>query len=108
VYWRERGNLNRCTYKLNFKTMSEFKNIRFFDGLEEISPETASKDKYFATAYNNGAKVLFHSVIDEINAHDATLMINQPVINPNKEKTIWLDNVSLELEQILVAKGVWK
>lgn len=88
--------------------MSEFKNIRFFDGLEEISPETASKDKYFATAYNNGAKVLFHSVIDEINAHDATLMINQPVINPNKEKTIWLDNVSLELEQILVAKGVWK
>jgi hypothetical protein len=88
--------------------MSEFKNIRFFDGLEEVSPETAAKDKYFANAYNNGAKILFHSVIDEINVHGATLMINNPVSNPNEEKTIWLDNVSPELKQILVDKGVFK
>jgi hypothetical protein len=80
--------------------MSEFKNIRFFDGMKEITVDTAIKEDYFlkALAY---AKIHFNSVIDDINYHNATLMINQPVNNPNKENSIWIDNVSPELRQIL-------
>jgi ribosome biogenesis protein Nip4 len=83
--------------------MSEFKNIRFFDGLEEISPEIAAKDKYFIHAYN-GAKAFYNFVIDDINNHDGILVLN----NSDRAKMIGLDNISDELKQILVSKGAWK
>lgn len=85
--------------------MSEFKNTRFFDGMNEITVDSAIKEDYFlkALAY---AKIHFSSVIDDINYHNSTLMINQPVNNPTKENSIWIDNVSTELQQIFVEKGI--
>ena len=85
--------------------MSEFKNIRFFNGMQEITVDLAIKEDYFLKALAN-AKIYFHSVIDEINSHNATLMINYPVNNPNKENSIWIDNVSTELKQIFVENGI--
>lgn len=83
--------------------MSEFKRIRFFDGIVEISPEIAEKDKYFIQAYN-GAKTVYHFVIDDINNHDGVLVLN----NTDRDKMIGLGNISPELKQILVSKGAWK
>ena len=85
----------------------KIENVIFFDNLKEITNEEASKNEYFKSAYNM-AHTLYHFVITEINNHNAILMINMPAINPNEEKTIWLDNVSSELKQILIEKGILK
>jgi len=84
----------------------EFKNVRFFDDLKEVTTEHALNDKYIMGFYRL-AKVRYHYVINDINNHDAILMVNNPAVNPNKEKTIWLEEVSNELEQILIEKKVW-
>lgn len=81
--------------------MAEFKNIKFFEGLIEVSFDEALKDKYFNLAYNS-AKISFHFVIDDINRHDGVLVLN----NSDRDNMIGLDNMSLELQEKLKEKGI--
>lgn len=76
--------------------MTEFKRIRFFDGLEEVSPETAAKDKYFEKSYML-AKVAYHGIIDKINDSGAWLILN----NSNRDDLFHLDNTTPELDKLI-------
>lgn len=87
--------------------MTEFKRVKFFDNLKEVTIEEALNDRYIMGFYKL-AKNQYHAVINDINAHGAILMINNPAVAPNKEPQIWLENVSSELKQILISKGAWK
>jgi len=76
--------------------MSEFKNIKFFDGNNEVSLDQASTDRYFKNSYDM-AKLAYHNVIDEINDYRALLILNNSV----KDDLFHLDRVSPELEKII-------
>lgn len=87
----------------NDNKTSDFKNIRFTDGTNEIPYKIAKENDFFKSAYGI-AKTIYCQCIDDINDHNATLVLN----NSEKYEIVNIENVSSELEQILIQKGAWK
>lgn len=78
---------------------SEFKNIRFTDGTNDIPHEIAHKDTFFNQAYRV-AKTSYWNCIDDINEHNGVLVLN----NSNAFDIIKIENVSDELMKIINEK----
>ena len=88
---------------VDFNNTSDFKNVIFTDGTNEIPYEIVKENDFLINAYGM-AKKLYWQCIDDINEHNGILVIN----NSEKYDFIKIDNVAAELEQILILKGAWK